>query len=54
MVDHDTKAAPEVGAVDRFRFAHRRGSDMKVAELVPGRRVRWQCIDGAKEGSVPK
>lgn len=45
----DTKAAPEVGAVDQFRSAQRGGSDMKVAELVPRRRVRWQCLDGAKE-----
>ena len=43
------KATPEVGAVLQFRFGDGGFNDMKVIELVPGRRVRWQCVDGAKE-----
>jgi uncharacterized protein YndB with AHSA1/START domain len=42
-------ASPMVGAVNKFRFGDRGFNDMKVAELVPGRRVRWHCVDGAKE-----
>jgi uncharacterized protein YndB with AHSA1/START domain len=40
---------PIVGAVNQFRFGDRGFSDMRVVELVPGRRIKWQCIDGAKE-----
>jgi uncharacterized protein YndB with AHSA1/START domain len=42
-------ASPTVGAVDQFRFGDRGFNDMKVIELVPGKRVKWQCVDGAKE-----
>jgi uncharacterized protein YndB with AHSA1/START domain len=45
----DTKASLGVGAVDRFRFADRGFNDMKVIDLVPGKRVQWKCVNGAKE-----
>lgn len=45
----NVKAAPVVGAVNQFRFGDRGFSHMKVVELVPGQRVKWECIDGAKE-----
>lgn len=39
----------KVGGVLRFRFGERGGFDMKVLELKPGKRVRWQVIDGPEE-----
>jgi uncharacterized protein YndB with AHSA1/START domain len=45
----NTKASAKVGAIDQFRFDDRGGSDMEVVELVPGKRVKWRCVDGAKE-----
>ena len=44
-----TTASPTVGAIDKFRFGDRGFNDMEVAELVPGKRVRWRCVDGAQE-----
>jgi uncharacterized protein YndB with AHSA1/START domain len=42
------KAEPHAGAVLTFPFAN--GSvTMKVVELVPDRRVVWQCLSGAAE-----
>src|ERR1700680_3522147 len=46
---NNVKASPTVGAVDQFSFGDRGFNDMKVIELVPGKRVKWQCADGAKE-----
>jgi hypothetical protein len=37
----EVEASPVVGAVGF--------NDMKVVELVPGKRVKWHCVDGAKE-----
>jgi uncharacterized protein YndB with AHSA1/START domain len=45
----NVKSSPTVGAVNQFRFGDRGFNDMQVAELVPGKRVKWQCLDGAKE-----
>jgi uncharacterized protein YndB with AHSA1/START domain len=45
----NTKAVPAVGAIIQFRFGDRGFNDMKVVELVPGKLVRWVCVDGAKE-----
>jgi len=45
----NVKAAPEVGFIAQFRFNDRGFNDMRVLELSPGRRVRWQCMDGAPE-----
>jgi uncharacterized protein YndB with AHSA1/START domain len=42
-------AAPQVGAVNKFRFGDHGFNDMKVVELAPGKRVKWSCVDGAKE-----
>jgi len=43
------KAPCGVGAVLQFKFGDHGFNDMKVLELNPGKRVRWQCVDGAKE-----
>ena len=45
----NVKASPTVGAVDEFRFGDKGFNEMKVVELIPGRRVRWQCVNGAPE-----
>ena len=45
----NVKAPPGVGAVIQFSFDDKGFNDMKVLELIPGKRVRWQCVDGAKE-----
>lgn len=45
----DTKATPEVGVVIHFRFDDDGFNDMKIVELAPGRRVKWTCVNGAKE-----
>lgn len=42
-------APPCVGVVLEFRFDDKGYNLMKVLELTPGKRVRWQCVDGAKE-----
>lgn len=42
-------ASPSIWAVDKFRFGDDRLSDMKVIELISGKRVKWQCVDGAQE-----
>ena len=45
----DTSGTPgEVGGVVRFRFAPG-GFDMAVRELVPGKAVRWEVVDGPEE-----
>jgi uncharacterized protein YndB with AHSA1/START domain len=45
----DVKASPVVGAINQFRFGDKGFNDMKVVELSPGQRVKWLCVDGAKE-----
>jgi hypothetical protein len=36
-------------ALSIFSFGDRGFNDMKVVELVPSKRVKWQCVVGAKE-----
>ena len=43
------QASPIVGAVNKFRFDDRGFNDMRVVELLPGKRVKWECVDGAAE-----
>jgi uncharacterized protein YndB with AHSA1/START domain len=45
----DVDASPTVGAINEFRFGDRGFQHMKVVELFPGKRVKWLCVDGAKE-----
>ena len=45
----NTTASPAVGAIDKFRFGDHGFNDMEVVELLPGKRVRWRCVDGTKE-----
>jgi len=45
----DVQAAPHVGAILQFRFADKGFNGMQVVELSPGQRVKWRCVDGAKE-----
>ena len=44
----DTRGDGKVGGVLQFRFGTG-GFDMRVLELEPGKRVRWQVIDGPGE-----
>ena len=45
----EVKASPTVGAINEFRFGSKGINGMKVVELSPGERVKWLCVDGAKE-----
>lgn len=45
----NTKASATVGSTAQFRFGDHGFNDMEVVELVPGKRVRWRCVDGPKE-----
>jgi uncharacterized protein YndB with AHSA1/START domain len=44
----DTQGGTDVGGVVQFRF-EAGGFDMKVLELDPARRVRWEVVDGPEE-----
>jgi uncharacterized protein YndB with AHSA1/START domain len=50
---NNTQGESKVGGVLKFRFsaggAEIGGFDMKVLELVPGKRVQWQVVDGPAE-----
>ncbi|MEW2382359.1 SRPBCC domain-containing protein [Micromonospora sp. NPDC047707] len=43
-----TSGQPDLGGVIEFRFRPG-GFDMKVAQLDPGRLVRWNVVDGPEE-----
>ena len=45
----EVKASPSVGAINQFRFGDKGCNEMKVMELFPGKRVKWLCVNGAKE-----
>ena len=44
----ETTGETDLGGVIEFRFEPG-GFDMKVAEIEPGRRVRWDVVDGPAE-----
>lgn len=44
----DASGSTEIGGVIRFRFPPG-GFDMQVRELVPGKRVTWEVVDGPEE-----
>jgi uncharacterized protein YndB with AHSA1/START domain len=47
---HTRGDGDNLGGVLQFRFAAGSGgADMKVVELEPGRRVRWEVVDGPEE-----
>jgi uncharacterized protein YndB with AHSA1/START domain len=46
---NSTQAEDKVGGALQFRFGDRGGFDMKVLELDPDHRVRWQVVDGPEE-----
>jgi uncharacterized protein YndB with AHSA1/START domain len=37
--------APELGAVNSFHFGDGKPDKMKLAELIPNKRVLWHCMD---------
>jgi uncharacterized protein YndB with AHSA1/START domain len=44
----NVKAQPKVGATIEFRFPDS-GPDFKVVDLIPGKKVKWQCSAGPDE-----
>jgi uncharacterized protein YndB with AHSA1/START domain len=44
----DTTAKPEIGFVNVFTFGQYR-NEMKVVELTPNKKVKWECINSVEE-----
>ncbi|UCG62075.1 MAG: SRPBCC domain-containing protein [Candidatus Zixiibacteriota bacterium] len=45
----ETKAEPTVGSIAEFRFGERYLNRMRITDLVPHKKVTWECIEGDKE-----
>ncbi|MEO8405379.1 MAG: hypothetical protein ABI480_12310 [Chitinophagaceae bacterium] len=45
----DATATPEVNSIARFPFGPDYFKEMKIAELIPDKLVKWICIKGASE-----
>jgi uncharacterized protein YndB with AHSA1/START domain len=45
----NTRASAAVGVIAQFKFGDRGFNDMEVVELVPAKRVKWRCVNGAAE-----
>ena len=45
----EVNASSHLGAINHFRFGDKGFNAMKVIELLPGKRIKWLCVDGAKE-----
>jgi uncharacterized protein YndB with AHSA1/START domain len=43
----------KTGTVIRFRFGDE-GPDMKIARIVPNKRMEWECISGPSDWTVTK
>ena len=44
-----TFAQPSVNTIAKFGFGLGYFKEMRIAELIPGRSVKWECITGASE-----
>lgn len=49
MVDADVKAKPELDSIARFTFGPDYFNEMRITELEPPKRVKWDCITGVDE-----
>jgi uncharacterized protein YndB with AHSA1/START domain len=45
----DTRGSCDLGGVIEFHFGTRGRIDMKVLELDPARRIKWQVVDGPQD-----
>jgi uncharacterized protein YndB with AHSA1/START domain len=45
----ETKAKPDLNSIARFSFGSSYYKEMKILELNPNTKVKWNCIAGAEE-----
>lgn len=45
----ETSAKPQVGFVNVFTFGKKYRNEMKVTNLIPNKRVEWECINSIEE-----
>lgn len=45
----ETRAKPEVGFINEFKFGEKYLNKMRITEIQPNKRVSWLCIVGDKE-----
>ena len=44
-----TEAKPEVGFTNVFTFGQKYRNEMKIINLIPDRKVEWECINSVEE-----